>query len=73
MAGLGDDPRMPSISGFAAGGAALPRRRSVSFAHGRGGQRRNNTIPTSPLEFCLRQDLETIAPRRMAVLDPPQW
>lgn len=63
-----DDPRMPTICGI--------RRRGYTpealqeFAERVGVAKRNNTIDLALLEFCLRQDLEERAPRRMAVLDP---
>lgn len=63
-----DDPRMPTISGI--------RRRGYTpeslweFTNRVGVAKRNNVIDLSLLEFCLRQDLEERAQRRMAVLDP---
>jgi glutaminyl-tRNA synthetase len=63
-----DDPRMPTISGL--------RRRGYTPASIRkfcdiiGVAKRENIIEYSLLEFCLREDLNKIAPRVMAVLDP---
>jgi glutaminyl-tRNA synthetase len=63
-----DDPRMPTISGL--------RRRGYTAASIRkfceiiGVAKRENVIDVSLLEFCLREDLNKIAPRVMAVLDP---
>ncbi|QXD22602.1 glutamine--tRNA ligase/YqeY domain fusion protein [Opitutia bacterium ISCC 51] len=63
-----DDPRMPTLSGF--------RRRGYTsaaiheFANRAGVTKQSQLIDISLLEFCLRQDLEVKAARRMAVLDP---
>ena len=63
-----DDPRMSTISGM--------RRRGytpnsiVNFAKTIGIAKRDNLIDVSLLEFCVREDLNKIAPRVMAVLDP---
>ncbi len=63
-----DDPRMPTI-------AAL-RRRGVTpvairnFAERVGVAKRENVIDVGLLEFCVREDLNRIAPRVMGVLQP---
>ena len=63
-----DDPRMSTISGM--------RRRGytpnsiVNFANTIGIAKRDNLIDVSLLEFCVREDLNKITPRVMAVLDP---
>ena len=63
-----DDPRMSTISGM--------RRRGytpnsiVNFANTIGIAKRDNLIDVSLLEFCVREDLNKVAPRVMAVLDP---
>lgn len=63
-----DDPRMPTISGF--------RRRGYTpesikiFCEKIGVQKRENLIDISLLEFCIREDLNKNAQRRMVVLDP---
>jgi len=63
-----DDPRMPTISGL--------RRRGYTpnaikkFIEAVGVAKRENVIDVSLLEFCIREDLNKIAPRVMAVLNP---
>lgn len=63
-----DDPRMPTISGV--------RRRGYTpksikdFAEAIGISKRENVIDYALLEHCVRQDLDEISTRRMAVLDP---
>ena len=63
-----DDPRMPTISGL--------RRRGYTpnsiknFADTIGVAKRNNVIDVAVLEHCVREDLNKIAPRVMAVLNP---
>jgi len=63
-----DDPRMPTISGL--------RRRGytpasiVDFCDRIGIAKRENIIDMGLLEFCIREDLNKSAWRRMAVLDP---
>jgi glutaminyl-tRNA synthetase len=63
-----DDPRMPTIS-------ALRRRgytpaSILDFCERVGVARRENVIDVGLLEFCIREDLNKIASRRMVVLDP---
>ncbi len=63
-----DDPRMPTI-------CALRRRgytpESVrAFAEKVGVAKRDNVIDLGLLEFCVREDLNRIAQRRMAVVNP---
>ena len=63
-----DDPRMPTICGM--------RRRGVTpeairdFCSRIGVARAENLVEYSLLEFCVREHLNAIAPRTMAVLDP---
>ncbi len=63
-----DDPRMPTI-------AALRRRGYTpaairNFAERVGVARRENVIDVGFLEFCVREDLNKVAPRVMGVLRP---
>ncbi|MEG1076378.1 MAG: glutamine--tRNA ligase/YqeY domain fusion protein [Mucinivorans sp.] len=63
-----DDPRMPTICGLRARGYTPASIRL--FAEKVGVAKRDNVIDLSLLEWCLREDLNKTAPRRMAVLDP---
>ena len=63
-----DDPRMPTISGLRRRGYTPSSIRR--FAETIGVAKRENVIDVSLLEFCAREDLNKIAPRVMAVLDP---
>ena len=63
-----DDPRMPTISGL--------RRRGYTpnsirrFVDKVGVAKRENIIDVSLLEFCVREDLNKVAHRKMVVLNP---
>jgi glutaminyl-tRNA synthetase len=63
-----DDPRMPTIAGL--------RRRGVRAAAIRdfcariGVTKQDNTVEMNLLDFCIRKDLESSAPRGMGVLEP---
>jgi glutaminyl-tRNA synthetase len=63
-----DDPRMPTIAGL--------RRRGVTpeaiadFQQRVGVSRADSKVDIALLDHCIRQDLETKAPRLMAVLEP---
>ncbi|MES1223418.1 MAG: glutamine--tRNA ligase/YqeY domain fusion protein, partial [Bacteroidota bacterium] len=63
-----DDPRMPTISGM--------RRRGYTAADIRefcdrcGIAKRDNIVDVGLLEFCIREDLNKVALRRMVVFDP---
>lgn len=63
-----DDPRMSTISGMRRRGYTPTSIRN--FAKTIGIAKRVNLIDVSLLEFCVREDLNKIAPRVMAVLDP---
>lgn len=63
-----DDPRMPTISGLRRRGYTPLSIRN--FCERIGVQRRENSIDVGLLEFCIREDLNKIALRRMVVLDP---
>jgi len=63
-----DDPRMSTISGMRRRGYTPAAIRN--FADTIGIAKRTNLIDVSLLEFCVREDLNKIAPRVMAVLDP---
>ncbi|MCD8740742.1 glutamine--tRNA ligase/YqeY domain fusion protein [Mucilaginibacter roseus] len=63
-----DDPRMPTISGLRRRGYTPASVRE--FCERIGVAKRENMIDVSLLEFCIREDLNKTAWRRMAVLDP---
>lgn len=63
-----DDPRMPTISGLRRRGYTPASIRD--FCDRIGIQKRENMIDVGLLEFCIREDLNKTAWRRMAVLDP---
>ncbi|WP_396602591.1 glutamine--tRNA ligase/YqeY domain fusion protein [Algibacter sp. R77976] len=63
-----DDPRMPTISGLRRRGYTPNAIRK--FVETVGVAKRENIIDVSLLEFCIREDLNKIAPRVMAVLNP---
>lgn len=63
-----DDPRMPTISGLRRRGYTAASLKN--FIHAVGVAKRENLIDVSLLEFCAREDLNKIAPRIMAVLNP---
>ncbi len=63
-----DDPRMPTISGMRRRGYTAASIRN--FATRVGIAKRENLIDLGLLEFCVREDLNKIATRAMAVLDP---
>ncbi len=63
-----DDPRMPTISGLRRRGYTP---RSIrKFSEIAGIAKRDNVTDVALLEFCIKDDLNKIAPRVMAVLNP---
>jgi len=62
-----DDPRMPTISGLRRRGYTPKSLRD--FVDAAGVSKRENIIDISLLEHSLREDLNSIAPRVMGVLD----
>ena len=63
-----DDPRMPTICALRRKGYTPASIRA--FAEKVGVAKRDNVIDLSLLEYCVREDLNKIAERRMAVVDP---
>lgn len=63
-----DDPRMPTIVGIRRRGYTPESVRM--FAEKVGVAKRDNLIDFGLLEYCVREDLNRTADRRMAVLDP---
>jgi glutaminyl-tRNA synthetase len=63
-----DDPRMPTISGLRRRGYTPASVRD--FCERIGVAKRENLIDVGLLEFCIREELNKTAWRRMAVLDP---
>jgi len=63
-----DDPRMPTISGLRRRGYSPEAIRN--FAETVGVAKRENVIDVGLLEFCVREHLNKVAVRTMALLDP---
>ena len=63
-----DDPRMPTICALRRKGYTPASVRN--FAEMVGVAKRDNVIDLAKLEFCVREDLNKVAERRMAVLNP---
>ena len=63
-----DDPRMPTISGLRRRGYTPESIRE--FCDRIGIAKRENIVDVGLLEFCVREDLNRIALRRMVVFDP---
>ena len=63
-----DDPRMPTLSGLRRRG--VPPEAIREFCARIGVARTDSTVEYAMLEFCIRERLNVVAPRVMAVLDP---
>ena len=63
-----DDPRMPTICALRRKGYTPASIRA--FAEMVGVAKRDNVIDLGKLEYCVREDLNKVAERRMAVLNP---
>ena len=63
-----DDPRMPTICALRRKGYTPASVRA--FAEMVGVAKRDNVIDLGKMEFCVREDLNKVAERRMAVLKP---
>lgn len=63
-----DDPRMPTICALRRKGYTPASVRA--FAEMVGVAKRDNVIDLAKMEFCVREDLNKVAERRMAVLNP---
>ena len=63
-----DDPRMPTIAGLRRRG--VPARALRSFFDGLGVTKVNGSVELQQLQHAIRDDLNGVAPRVMAVTDP---
>jgi glutaminyl-tRNA synthetase len=63
-----DDPRMPTIAGMRRRG--VPAQAIREFCRRIGITKQDGVVEMGLLDFCIRQELESAAPRGMAVLDP---
>src|SRR5215467_1389654 len=63
-----DDPRMPTIAGLKRRG--VPPAAIREFVKRIGVAKANSVVDVGMLEFCVREELNRTAPRRMAVLRP---
>ncbi len=63
-----DDPRMPTICALRRKGYTPASVRN--FAEMVGVAKRDNVIDLGKMEYCVREDLNKVADRRMAVLNP---
>src|SRR5690606_129906 len=68
LVGGWDDPRLPTIAGLRRRGCTPDAIRK--FCELIGVSKANSSVEMSQFEFCLRDDLNTKAPRVMAVLRP---
>ena len=63
-----DDPRLPTLSGLRRRG--IPPAAIHDFIGRLGVSKSNATVEMAYLEYCVREHLNRVAPRRMAVLRP---
>jgi glutaminyl-tRNA synthetase len=63
-----DDPRMPTVAGLKRRG--VPPAAIREFVRRIGVAKSNSVVDVGMLEFCIREELNRMAPRRMAVLRP---
>jgi len=63
-----DDPRMPTLAGLRRRG--VPPAALRDFIKRIGVAKANSVVDVGMLEFCIREELNRTAPRRMAVLKP---
>ena len=63
-----DDPRLPTLAGLRRRGCSPSAIRN--FCRRIGVSKAEGAVELGLLEFCMRRDLETVAARGMAVLDP---
>ena len=63
-----DDPRMPTLSGLRRRGVTSESIRN--FIDRIGVAKRDSTVDMALLDYCIREDLNIRAERRMGVLDP---
>ncbi|MEJ2404339.1 MAG: glutamine--tRNA ligase/YqeY domain fusion protein [Candidatus Thiodiazotropha sp.] len=63
-----DDPRMPTLAGMRRRG--YPASAIREFCHRIGVTKSDGLVEIGMLENCIREELDTHAPRRMAVLHP---
>lgn len=63
-----DDPRMPTLAGARRRG--YPPAAIRNFWERAGISKQNSVIAYGVLEACVREELDAVAPRRMAVLEP---
>lgn len=63
-----DDPRLPTLSGLRRRG--VPPAAIRDFVNRIGVSRADSTVEYDMFEFCIREELNKVAPRGMAVLDP---
>ena len=63
-----DDPRLPTLAGLRRRG--VPAEAIREFTRRIGVTKQDNLVETELLDFCIRREFETSAPRAMAILDP---